>query len=716
MKGNYKFRPSARLIHTIGDDIIKDVYGAIVELVKNAYDADASKVELQFLDMIEPEKAKIVITDNGHGMSYETVINKWMIPATSDKSERRKSPNGRNMQGRKGIGRFATATLGDNLVMETTDEAENTTSIPIDWRIFNLDQYLDEIEIPIEVKHTGKQSGTKLIIKPAEKVSEWKEKTYGILITELRKLVSPIQINEDFEIHVELTNTGIEKYNNLKKKIEPIPLLDLFDYRLHGNIDEMGNGSLIFENQAGEHIPSEPIKLESVPDEGKKCGHISFDFRVFDRDPSAIEDLIKRGAKDPETGIFLGKREAMQLLNNICGIGIYRHGFRIRPYGDPAYDWLQLDTARVQNPSMKIGVNQIVGFINIASEEASHLEEKSARDGLKENDYYFGLVEIIRKCLSELETRRYDFRLETGRGRNPVKIKQGLHAIVDLEDLKKSIGNELKKSNTPENILPKIESVISEVEKKKTKSLENIEETIAMYEGQVTLGKIIMVIMHEGRKPLKYLKEQSPRIADWIREVQEEYSTDLLDKIIVRLENIKKETLLIIELFNRLDPLAVKKRGNRKSINATSIVERLEALYSNELTMQNIEFTNEVNEKFTFLGWEQDLYITLTNLVDNSIYWLAQTKNKKNKQITVSIKTEGDFIIIDFLDNGPGIDRKYIENNIIFEPGFTKKPEGTGLGLAIAGEAIGRSGGKLQAIYESKGAYFRIELPKGGVK
>jgi len=157
MKGAYKFRPSARLIRTIGDDIIKDVYAAVIELIKNAYDADANNVELKFIDLANPEKAKIIIKDDGHGMDYKTVVNNWMVPATDDKLGRRKSPGGRYMQGRKGIGRFATSILGNTLLMETTDESGITTTVLIDWSIFSAEKYLDEIELLVESRTSAQK-------------------------------------------------------------------------------------------------------------------------------------------------------------------------------------------------------------------------------------------------------------------------------------------------------------------------------------------------------------------------------------------------------------------------------------------------------------------------------------------------------------------------------------------------------------------------------
>lgn len=142
------FRPSARLISTIGEDIIKDIHAAVVELVKNAYDADARNVEIIF-DCIEKENLFILIKDDGHGMTEDVVINKWLVPSTSDKYIRKTSPNGRIMQGRKGIGRFAAAILGEKLNIETISDEKNTR-ISINWNDFTDNKFLDEITLDIE--------------------------------------------------------------------------------------------------------------------------------------------------------------------------------------------------------------------------------------------------------------------------------------------------------------------------------------------------------------------------------------------------------------------------------------------------------------------------------------------------------------------------------------------------------------------------------------
>ena len=119
MEEKLRLRPRARIIRTVGDRLISGPIAAIIELIKNAHDADATFVKLSFHPSLVKGKGKIIVEDNGHGMSFHDIRDKWMEPATSDKKTRKKSPKGRNMLGSKGIGRFSAARLGDILTLET---------------------------------------------------------------------------------------------------------------------------------------------------------------------------------------------------------------------------------------------------------------------------------------------------------------------------------------------------------------------------------------------------------------------------------------------------------------------------------------------------------------------------------------------------------------------------------------------------------------------
>ncbi|MFD2882998.1 hypothetical protein ACFS4T_08730 [Pseudomonas lini] len=116
------------------------------------------------------------------------------------------------------------------------------------------------------------------------------------------------------------------------------------------------------------------------------------------------------------------KRAARQILDDMTGVGIYRDDFRIRPYGDKDQDWLELSRRRIDNPSMRIGSNQIAGFITISDERNSNLIERSSREGLEANGSYKRLQELITKLLGstiEPMRRKSQGRHRQGKKRQP---------------------------------------------------------------------------------------------------------------------------------------------------------------------------------------------------------------------------------------------------------------------------------------------------------
>ena len=140
------FRPRARILRTLGEELISSEMVAVIELVKNAYDADATRVLVRFQGPLQKGKGSIEIIDNGHGMSFGTVLSAWMEPATYIKKKRARSEHlRRRMLGEKGIGRFAAARLTNKLELITRRKSsENETNAVFDWAIFDDERkYLD---------------------------------------------------------------------------------------------------------------------------------------------------------------------------------------------------------------------------------------------------------------------------------------------------------------------------------------------------------------------------------------------------------------------------------------------------------------------------------------------------------------------------------------------------------------------------------------------
>jgi len=710
---SYSIRPAGRHILTIGRDLIQDRYAAIVELIKNAYDADSPDVSITFKASADRKHYSITIEDHGHGMSRDTVINQWMVPSTDDKLKRRKSPGGRIMQGRKGVGRYAASILGDDLLLETVADREKTT-VYVEWSSFEKAQYLDEVEILVESEKTDIPSGTCLAITGGgELLAEWDQRQFDKLRFELKKLMSPVssglsgdEAKDTFRVHLRLENFLEDQEEIIDEDVEPYPIFDLFDYRIAGRIGVDGKGILTYFLQKARNTTEEKIPFDFGGRTG--CGELFFDIRVYDREKEAIESLIERGLKD-ESGNYVGKLQARQLLNKYNGIGVYRNGFRIRPLGDVDFDWLKLNEQRIQNPSLRIGSNQVIGYVQIQSEEQSALIEKSARDGLRENVAFEKLKTISRKVITRLEERRFDYRKRAGLSRPALKVERELERLFAFDKLKRGIRAKLKKRGVAQKTADEIIQIISKEEEDKNRIAEDIRQTVAVYQGQATLGKIINVILHEGRRPLNYFKNQIPNLDYWFNSFRKKRDPKTLAKIIPIAEGIGKNANVFVKLFSRLDPLAAGKRSRRRPMALRKTIEEIFDVFSEE--MKKSDITAKVNGPgdFRFTGWHQDIYAIFTNLIDNSIYWMNEKKYPK-KEITVDISIDrNELQYIDYRDTGPSIEPQLIASEVIFEPQFSTKPYGTGLGLAIAGEASTRNGLELKAFESEDGAFFRLQ-------
>ncbi len=717
----YFIKPAGRHIMTIGRDLIHDQCAAVLELVKNAYDADSPQVTISLLCNKDKDGFKVVIEDSGHGMTRDIVINKWLVPSTDDKLKRKVSPKGRTMQGRKGVGRYAASILGDDLLLETVSSSCEQTTVYVEWKRFEKARFLSDVEILVDTEKTNRSTQTKLTINNNTSYKNvWDNLQIKKLKYELKKLISPVHAISESEsdvfnilIKYDVIEDEIidgvkvrEIVEHYEEEIKPYPILDLFDYKISGTINKDGYGKFKYYNQRVKNS----IVKDVIIDLGKTtgCGEVTYDLRVYDREKEAIDNLILRGLKDDD-GNYVGKLQARQLLNDYNGVGVYRNGFRIRPLGDADFDWLKLNSQRIQNPSLKIGINQIIGFVYIQSEELSGLEEKSARDGLRENEEYKKLIDITHKVINELENRRFSYRKKAGLSRKAVKIEREFEKLFEYNSLKKRIKKTLRNSGVLPEMVDKISNLIDSEGETKNKVAEEIKRTVAIYQGQATLGRIVNVILHEGRRPLNFFKNQVDNVNFWATQLKDNYSQEALDEIVPITNGFGENAKHFVELFGRLDPLAAKKRNKACQVDLNETIQSVFLVFENELFENQIKYSILCPQGTKVFGWKQDIYVILTNLIDNSIFWMLDKKSKK-KEITLTIEVSDQKIVfIDYRDTGPGIEKELLDSGVIFDPEFSTKDEGSGLGLAIAGEAASRNGFSLKAFDSDSGAYFRLQ-------
>ena len=340
------------------------------------------------------------------------------------------------------------------------------------------------------------------------------------------------------------------------------------------------------------------------------------------------------------------------------------------------------------------------------------MEEKSARDGLKEDGHYLALKNAVKIALAELEQRRFVFRKKLGRGRKTQKVEEVVNQLTDFESAIVKIEALLEDSGVPETKVSAVRNILEDTKREKEQLVGQIRETIAIYQGQATLGKIIMVLLHEGRKPIGYFRDMAPILGDWIKSLRVSKDDSILEKLLSRLVNVHSQAGVLTKLFDRLEPLSVRKRHKPRKFMILEPIRKSADVFHGELEAAHIRADIDQNLTAEVLGWEEDAMLIFTNLIENSIHWL-KARGTLMPHIAICLEHSVDGLSVVYSDNGPGISKELILDQSVFEPGFSTKKGGTGLGLAIAGEAADRNGWKLKAHFVDHGAKFVLDLFPG---
>jgi len=716
-----QFRPRARIIRTIGDQLISGPEAAVIELVKNAYDADASRVIVKFIPPLEPGSGRITVTDDGHGMTVSDIQDKWMEPATSSKTVNRRSlQKNRVMLGSKGIGRFAAAKLGRIMELTTiSDRAGKRIEVlipRIDWSVFNGETYLSDIRIDYLSQPTGEATGTTIEVVGLNEA--WSAAKISRLLLELRKLISPIHTNGDdetFKIYLDLsecTNTtcGFDGQSLMGAResskddplsvfeVVPFPLLTACDYEVDGYFDDAGTFHGTMQIKRANQGPK-PILLQIPlkPDE-ESCGRVDTRFYIFDREADIIKATMQKAGMGDVTA-----RQARQILDEVAGIAIYRDGFRIRPYGDAANDWLMLDTRRVQDPSLRIGQNQIAGYLTVETQETSSLIEKSSREGFEHNAAFIRLTRMIRELLAQVvEPRRKQFREDAGIARRNTTSFEEIRQLGQLNKIRTLV------KDLPDAERKHALSVIDEQELSLRDKIAQIEERQRVLEAKSSLGAIIGEVLHEGGPHANYVSQTGAWL---IRNYNSLFTTgqrsdDVKQQYPNKLGLIAESGEKLRGLIASLRPLSGGTRPPPSIFNPVNVVRDAAAVFDSHNIPVKFLNPDKVSEA---IGYKGDLSTAVVNLVGNAVHWLEQTHTAQ-PNITISIAKAGNDLLLLIEDNGPGVPEEFIDK--IFDVGFTLKDEGTGLGLNIAREALARSAATLGYDREfTGGARFIIRFP-----
>jgi anti-sigma regulatory factor (Ser/Thr protein kinase) len=721
-----QFKISSALKNIIGSDLISDDFIAVFELVKNSYDAHATKVEITF-ENIYTKNAKIIIKDNGKGMNYEDLINKWLFVAYSAKKDgteedsydyRDKIKIKRAYAGAKGIGRFSCDRLGGQLYLETIKDEQNSKveTLLTEWDKFegNLKEEFVNISViheTISKSNFNLQKGT--ILEISNLKSEWSKDKFLQLKDALAKLINPnLQIQED-EFIIEL-NVSAEIENDKKQT----------EYRkiVNGKIQ-----NLIFETL---EIKTTKIKSEvnnnvittSLFEGGKLVYQIkedntyvflnNIDFNIYHLNRSAKLTFTKRmGIAPVEYG----------------HVFVYKNGLRIYPYGERGEDPFKMDNRKAQGHSRYLGTRDVLGYVSIFEPNELLKETSSRGDGLSKTEAYFELVDWFYSTIKKLEKYIIDItdwgndlsnedyiKLDTLDKQNAVQdlisnltkskdlisfeVAPEIFEIIDkkqekstkntLTKIKKQLKSDDYDKDAIIDSISKIEKNLDELKKtteeataSNDKSFIKNEELTESLEVQKKKGAFQGSLIGTDKERIIGLQHQiyhsSSRVSRSLKLLLQHLGAENLD------EKTKKYIKIISLESSKINSIAnfvTKANFNLKASEITTdiidfIIDYITEIY---LIEDNVI---DVGIKITFVNNFKSDYIKefrpleLTTIFDNLI---SNSEKADAKNIDIIFSANKEKLDIEIKDNGKGISEKNIDD--VFEMGHTTT-KGSGIGL-----------------------------------
>ncbi len=718
-KQKKSFVPKARLIQILGEYLIKDATVGLLELIKNSYDADATAVSVE-MHNLNKKTAKIIIRDNGSGMDDDTFLNKWMNPATGHKEKQKEGKNrsalGRLPLGEKGVGRFATQQIGDNLKMisKTKTSAEELVA-EVDWTLFeDSEEDLSKVEIeyykqkPEFFSSTQNQSGTVLEITGLK--SAWGLDEIDRISEALKRMKSPFKGANDFDINLKFIDCPEEfsEYENLDLG----DILDIAHYKFVGLVDE--NGILTFEYEF--NVPGEtPTHKEGTVDllkessvQAKKplsCG--GFFIRLYNYYLEKNLKWLKR------TNV----KNAEILIRELKGISIYRDGIRVLPYGEQGNDWLELDKRkRERGEKRKIDNRTTIGFIEIDQINNLILKDKTNREGFIESEEFLLFHDLIFASILVFENERLDDVPDVVKKKEepPMEIvdKSVNTAISKLDEVISTLA-ESDDANV-RNAASQIQPIRFSIEGIKNQVATTVEEYETINKQLFNLagtGLAAERFTHEFARLVSGANSSLVRLKKTIELVSARISPEKYAKINKEIDTIGGALEALRNDIRLLGPMFyIKRVASDKELNIRQIIDNTLLLQENAIKKEGIDVEVE-GETFSVTMREGSCMQIFNNLIDNSVYWLSRKSENDDKKIKIILDYKTNSVFVS--DSGPGVVSRYRDK--IFEPFFSMKGEdGRGLGLYIIKEILQEKNWDIILVNQEdfsgllKGASFKI--------
>ncbi len=382
----FRFKVSGNIIRKLGEESISNKNIAILELIKNSYDANSKKVEIN-LNEIDTTNASITISDNGDGMGSSEIENKWMNIATPNKSKIIKINNGERIPvGEKGIGRLSSESLGKRTILYTYPKNETKGyKIIFNWEEYQKPNVLcnEVINKGYEFKKKKKECGTKIEIKDLK--HDWNDiDIQKSLLRDIYLLNPPNKSSKNFKI-IPKFHKEVKQFKKIRKNF-----LNKASFYLKTKI--ISGNRIQYEFVT---ITGKKKKDTIVLDKKLSCGDAVFELFFYYKNSKYLKDALNYEMSKQDI------KEINDTLKEYHGIKIYRDNFRVKPYGEPGNDWAELDLF-AQNNTMSPRNNAIFGMVHISKSKNPKIIDTTTREGVIANQEFQDLTRFVQISIREL--------------------------------------------------------------------------------------------------------------------------------------------------------------------------------------------------------------------------------------------------------------------------------------------------------------------------
>lgn len=713
------FSADAGLIARLGRELVGKQETALSELIKNAYDADATHVEVVLSG--STYRRALEIRDNGSGMNSDELVEGFLRLASTLKVRVPRSPKyKRNRAGRKGIGRFATERLGRTLILTTRSSADRFgTRLIADWDEFRPGLELGDVKVQMERVSDEIPVGTTLRIERLR--DSWTDDQLKRCLQGVMGLLQPFpvakvlghnQADPGFNVRFARDDGDVKDSTIADLQSE---ILTHAQAVIEARVSVDGRAEWrLTRNRFGENRPW--TKIHHDPPPGKSVPKYEH-----------LRDVAMRAyyfILQPELfpGVVFSRVRA--LLSEYGGVRVYRDGFRVVPYGDTHDDWLGLDyiSSRRTETLAPVANRNFFGVVEINDPKGIQFTERTSREGLIESP---SLIELRHLLSSVFITAANAIAADRNRkgaassrptSRKPDSGAVGVRRKVEelLEAVTKSPE---KKSNA--QLQQELAEIRSELEVVVAEEAAYVQEA-EMLRFLASVGMATSEFSHEIKMTFQTFGLDMERIIEFIK-------NDVTDSTMLKSATRAATASTRIEAFTGYfnDTMASRNLRHRLPVSLKKVVIDFAEGITPIIGSQGISLetsTPPLDPLFTTPVHEAELSSILLNLLSNSVK--AIKREKGDRRILLEAGREnGARLFIRFSDSGDGIQPGLRER--IFEPFVTsqnaassratehKQAVGTGLGLWIVQQIVQNFGGEIEIVRPPKdfASSFKILIP-----